>query len=78
MGKVTTDLPEGLERDIAGIAAAEGCTVEEFLGRAAAEKMAALKQVAKLRAEASKGDRGAFERFLAAAGDEEPGENDRL
>ena len=45
---------------------------------AAAEKISALRTVAYLREEASKGDRDSFLAFLAAIPDDEPIEEDQL
>lgn len=78
MGKLTIELPESLQRNIEALAAEEGCSVDQFLASAAAEKMSALRGVEFLREEAAKGNREAFEVYLKKAGDGEPSEADRL
>ncbi len=65
-------------KDIKDLARKEGCSVNQFLATAAAEKMAALAPLDYLKQEAAAGRREDFERFLAAVPDVEPMESDRL
>ena len=77
MSKLTVELPESLQRSIAALAKQEGYSVDQFLATAAAEKMAAMRTVEYLRAEAAKGRREDFDRFLAAVPKREPIDTDR-
>ena len=78
MSKLTVELPESLQRSIAALAKQEGYSVDQFLATAAAEKMAAIRTVEYLRAEAAKGRREDFDRYLAAVPKRQPIETDRL
>jgi hypothetical protein len=78
VSKLAIELPESLQRSIAALAAQEGISVDQFLATAAAEKMAAMRTLEYLRAEAASGRREDFERFLAAVPKRELPESDRL
>ena len=78
MSKLTVQLPESLQRSIQALAEQEGYSVDQFLASAAAEKMAALRTLDYLRREAASGCLEDFQRFLAAVGNQEPVDTDRL
>jgi hypothetical protein len=78
MKELTVRFPESLHRSIQTLAEQEGCSVDQFLASAAAEKMAALLTLDYLRREAALGKREDFESFLAAVPHREPDETDRL
>jgi hypothetical protein len=76
--KLTFQLPESLHRTIQALADREWYSVDQFLASAAAEKVAALQTLDYLRSEAARGRREDFERFLAAVGDREPIDTNRI
>ena len=78
MNALTVELPDWLHSGIKTLAEQEGCTINQFLTSAAAEKMAAMKTLDFLRREAAGGKREDFERFLAAVPHRKPEETDRL
>ena len=78
MSKLTIQLPDSLERSLRQLAEQEGCSVDQFLASAAAEKIAAMRSLEYLRREAAAGRREDFERFLAAVPQREPSETDRM
>ena len=78
MSKLTVQLPDSLQRSIKALAEKEGYSIDQFLASAAAEKMAALRTLDYLRAEAAQGRREHFDRFLAGVPDQKPIETDRL
>ena len=78
MNALTIELPDWLHSGIKTLAEQEGCTINQFLTSAAAEKMAAMKTLDYLRREAAEGKREDFERFLAAVPHRKPEETDRL
>lgn len=78
MNALTIRLPDSLHQNIKKLAKREGCSVNQFLASAAAEKMSALLTLDYLRAEAAEGRREEFEAFLAAVPDAEPVETDRM
>lgn len=78
MNALTIRLPDSIHQTIKKLAKREGCSVNQFLASAAAEKMSALLTLDYLRAEAAQGRREDFEAFLAAVPDGEPGETDRV
>ena len=78
MSKSTVQLPESLQRSIEALAKKEGYSVDQFLASAAAEKIAAIRTLDYLRAEAAMGRREDFERFLAAVPDGKPIDTDRM
>ena len=78
MNALTVELPDWLHSGIKTLAEQEGCTINQFLTSAAAEKMAAMKTLDYLRREAAEGKREGFERFLAAVPHRKPEETDRL
>lgn len=72
MTDLTVRLPDSLPQTIKKLAKREGCSVNQFLASAAAERMSALLTLDYLRAEAAEGKREEFETFLAAVADAEP------
>ena len=78
MSTVTIQISDSLKKSIEELAAQEGYSVSQFLASAAGEKVAAIKTVDYLKAEGAKGRREDFERFLAAAPNVPPAENDHL
>jgi len=78
MGKLTVQLPDSLQRSIKALAEKEGYAIDQFLASAAAEKMAALRTLDYLRAEAARGRHEDFDRFLAAVPDAKPIDTERL
>jgi uncharacterized protein (DUF1778 family) len=78
MNALTIRLPDSLHQTIKKLAKREGCSVNQFLASAAAEKMSALLTLDHLRAEAAGAKREDFESFLGAVPDVEPEETDRL
>ena len=66
MTKVTVELPEAVQQRIAALAALHGFSLEQFIAVAAMEKLASLRTVEYLRAEAARGRRADFESYLAA------------
>ncbi len=78
MNALTVQFPDSLHRSIKELAAQEGYSVDQFLASAAAEKMAAIRTLDYLRAEAAQGKREDFEQFLAAVPHRHPEETDRL
>ena len=77
MNALTVQFPDSLHRSIKELAEKEGYSVDQFLASAAAEKMAALRTLDYLRAEAALGKREDFEQFLAAVPHRQPEESDR-
>jgi hypothetical protein len=78
VGKLTVQLPDSLERSLRQLAEQEGCSVDQFLASAAAEKIAAMRSLEYLRKEAAAGRREDFDRFLAAVPPREPSDSDRM
>jgi hypothetical protein len=78
MAILTVELPESLRKSIEALAAREGYSVSQFLASAAGEKLAVVLTMEYLRREASAGRREDFEKYLAAAPNVAPPENDRL
>jgi uncharacterized protein (DUF1778 family) len=78
MNALTIRLPDSIHQTIKKLAKREGCSVNQFLASAAAEKMSALLTLDYLRAEAAEGRREDFESFLAAVPEAEPMETDRV
>jgi hypothetical protein len=56
----------------------EGASLNQFINIAVAEKLSALETEEFFRARAARGSREAFLSFLDGAGDEAPGEGDRM
>lgn len=70
---LTVELPDGLARDVERLARERGMTPEEFLARAAADKVgAAVDAAAFFSARAARADVGAAERFFGRDGGEPP------
>lgn len=78
MNALTIRLPDSIHQTIKKLAKREGCSVNQFLASAAAEKMSALLTLDYLRAEAAEGRREDFESFLAAVPEAQPMETDRM
>lgn len=78
MNALTIRLPDSIHQTIKKLAKREGCSVNQFLANAAAEKMSVLLTLDYLRAEAAEGRREDFEAFLAAVPDAEPVKTDRM
>jgi len=78
MSSITVQLPDALHRTIKVLAEQEGYSIDQFLASAAAEKLAAMKTLDFLRAEAEQGRREDFDRFLAAVPHQPPSETDRM
>jgi hypothetical protein len=78
MSTLTIELPESLKKSIEALAAKEGYTVSQFLASAAGEKLAVVLTMDYLKREANAGRRDDFEKYLAAAPDTAPPENDRI
>lgn len=78
MSIMTVEIPESLRQGIEALAAREGYSVSQFLASAAGEKLAVVTTLDYLRREAVRGDRQAFERYLAAVPDVPPPEEDGL
>lgn len=78
MSTLTIDLPDSLQHSIQALAARDGFSVSQFLASAAGEKVAVMTTLDFLRREAAQGERGAFERYLAAVPDAEPVAGDEL
>lgn len=78
MTTLTVELPESLRKHIEALAAKEGYSVGQFVASAAGEKLAVALTADYLRREASGGRREDFEKYLAAAPDVPPPENDRV
>ena len=78
MNALTIRLPDSIHQTIKKLAKREGCSVNQFLASAAAEKMSALLTLDYLRAEAAEGRREDVEAVLAAVPEAEPMETDRV
>jgi predicted transcriptional regulator len=78
MSTLTIQLPDSLKKQIEAIAAREGSMVSQFLASAAGEKLAVVLTMDYLRREAAAGRRADFEKYLAAAPNVAPSQNDRL
>ena len=78
MSTLTIELPDSLRKNIEALAAKEGYTVSQFLASAAGEKLAVVLTMDYLRNEASNGRREDFEKYLAAAPNVAPPEDDRI
>ena len=69
MTALTVRLPTSLHAKIREFAARDGVSVNQFIASAAGEKLASVLTVEYLRAEAAKGRREDFDRFLGAVPD---------
>lgn len=78
MSTLTIELPESLKKNIEALAAREGYSVSQFFASAAGEKLAVTMTMDYLHREARSGRREDFEKYLAAAPNIEPTENDRI
>ena len=78
MSTLTVHLPEWLKKNIEALAPRKGYSVRQVLASAASEKLAVVLTLDYLRREAAAGRRQDFEKYLAAAPNVPPPENDRL
>jgi predicted transcriptional regulator len=69
MTALTVRLPNSVHQKIKQLAEQDGISVNQFIASAAAEKMASVLTLAWLEAEAAKGQRGEFERYLGRVPD---------
>lgn len=76
MNALTVRLPQTLHNTLKMISQREGCSVNQFIASAAAEKISAVLTLDHLRAEAAKASREDFLQFLSAVPDEKPIETD--
>jgi predicted transcriptional regulator len=72
MTALTIRLPDSVHLRIKQLAAREGVSVNQFIGSAAAEKMASVMTLDYLRAEAAQGRRDDFLAVLGSAPDVQP------
>lgn len=78
MTTLTLQIPDGVLQAIQQSAGEAGISVDQFLSSAAAEKLASWKSLDWLRAEAARGNRVDFERFLGAAPQNPPIPGDEI
>ena len=69
MTALTIRLPNSVHQKIKELAARDDISVNQFIASAAAEKMASVLTLDYLKAEASKGKRSDFERYLSSVPD---------
>lgn len=69
MAALTVRLPNSVHRKIKELAERDEISVNQFIASAAAEKMASVMTLDYLKAEAAKGKRRDFERYLKAVPD---------
>ena len=69
MTALTIRLPNSVHQKIKELAARDDISVNQFIASAAAEKMASVMTLDYLKAEASQGTRGDFERYLSQVPD---------
>ena len=72
LSTLSIDIPDSLTDQLRQVAADQGITLDQFLSSAAAEKLSALMTTGYLRERAARGDRAAFQRFLASSPDAPP------
>ncbi len=78
MTALTIRLPNSVHLKIKELALRDDISVNQFIASAAAEKMASVLTLDYLRAEAAKGKRSDFDRYLAAVPDAPPIPGDEL
>lgn len=78
MSTLTLQIPEGILSAIQQSAEEAGVSVDQFVSSAAGEKLASWRSLDWLRAEAARGNRADFERFLGAAPAQSPLPGDEL
>ena len=78
MSTLTIDLPDSLRKQIEDLAKMDGVTIEQFVARAAGEKLAAVRAIEAVRREAAAGRREDFDRVMNAVPDVSPPEADRM
>lgn len=76
MTTLSIRLPDSLHRAIKDLAAKEGCSMNQFLVTAAAEKLSALETVDFLRHRAERANLKDFDRLLARVPDSAPDPGD--
>ena len=69
MTTLTVRLPNSVHQKIKELAQRECISINQFIASAAAEKMASVMTLDYLKAEAAKGQRGAFEHYLGKVPD---------
>lgn len=78
MTALTIRLPNSVHQKIKELAKLDDVSVNQFIASAAAEKMASFLTLDYLKAEAAKGQRGDFERYLQSVPDARPAPGDAL
>lgn len=78
MTALTIRLPDSVHQKIKQLAAADGISVNQFIASAAAEKMASVLTLAWLEAEAARGQRADFERYLGRVVDTDAAPDDEI
>jgi predicted transcriptional regulator len=78
MTALTIRLPNSVHQKIKELAKRDDVSVNQFIASAAAEKMASFMTLDYLKAEAAKGERGDFERYLQSVPDAPPAPGDAL
>lgn len=76
MSAITVRLPNSVHQKIKELAARDDISVNQFIASAVSEKMASVMTIDYLKAEAEKGQRSAFEKFLRLVPDRPADEND--
>ena len=76
MSTLTINFPESLRRTIEAVAAKEGYSVDQFIARAAGEKLVSILTKDYLQKEADAGRRADFEKFLRSVPDVPPAPGD--
>jgi len=69
MSALTIRLPNSVHQKIKELAERDQISVNQFIASAAAEKMASVLTLDYLKAEAARGDRGAFDHYLGRVPD---------
>ena len=78
MSTLSIRLPKSVHEQVKALASAEGISMNQFIGLAVAEKIAALQTVNYLEERAKRGSREKLLAVLAKAPDVEPEGHDRL
>ncbi len=76
MSALTIRLPNSVHQKIKELAERDEISVNQFIASAAAEKMASVMTLDYLKAEAAKGKRSDFKKFLSKVPDVPPAKND--
>ena len=72
MSTLTINIPDSLAGQLRQVAADQGITLDQLLTSAAGEKLSALMTTGHLRERAARGNRAAFQKFLASSPDAPP------